>query len=51
MGGGTGAGAGAGAEGETEAAPAALQSGQSLTDQHRVALMEAHPHVDVTQRY
>lgn len=30
---------------------AIVQSGKPVADQHRVALMEAHPHVDVAQRY
>lgn len=40
-----------GTETEAKAAAAAPQSEQAVADQHRVALVEAHPHVDVAQRY
>lgn len=40
----------AGQDAKAEAA-ATFQPGQATVDQHRVTLVEANPHVDVTQRY
>ena len=41
--------AGADAEPETEAAT--VESGHTVANQYRVALVKAHPHVDVAQCY